>query len=165
MKSMRYHSIYRWYDVRGVLLYVGVTHQPTVREKGHRANSWWIRWADRCVVDPPLLTTRAEAEQAESAAIASESPAFNKTHQAAFDAAAKYLTEIGLDPWDFADRFPPIGRPKSEDPRGNGIGIRFTATEHAIVKAAADAAGQSLSTWVRERAVASAKRAQAKPSS
>jgi uncharacterized protein (DUF1778 family) len=56
------------------------------------------------------------------------------------------------------------GRPKSEDPRGNGIGIRFTATEHAIVKAAADAAGQSLSTWVRERALASAKRVQAKPS-
>jgi uncharacterized protein (DUF1778 family) len=52
-----------------------------------------------------------------------------------------------------------IGRPKSDNPRGKVVPVRFTDDEQAAVQAAADAAGQSLSTWVRERAIASAKRA------
>jgi len=44
------------------------------------------------------------------------------------------------------------------------VPVRFTDDERAIVVAAADAAGQSVSTWVREGAVARAKRAaRAKP--
>lgn len=58
----------------------------------------------------------------------------------------------------------PVGRPKSEDPRGKAVPIRFTVEERAAVQAAADAAGQSLSAWVRSRAVASARRAAAGPS-
>jgi len=57
---------------------------------------------------------------------------------------------------------PTIGRPKSENPRGKAVPVRFTADERAAVQAAADAAGLSLSAWVRERAVASARRAAAR---
>jgi len=36
--------------------------------------------------------------------------------------------------------------------------VRFTTEERALVEAAADADGSSLSAWVRDRAVAAARR-------
>ncbi|WP_037140567.1 plasmid mobilization protein [Rhodococcoides fascians] len=50
------------------------------------------------------------------------------------------------------------GRPKSEDPRDNIVPVRFTASEYDEVARAADAAGVSLSAYLRARGVAAAKR-------
>ncbi|WP_371829844.1 plasmid mobilization protein [Rhodococcoides yunnanense] len=50
------------------------------------------------------------------------------------------------------------GRPKSGDPRDNIVPVRFTVSEHEEVARAADAAGVSLSAYLRARGLAAAKR-------
>ena len=53
----------------------------------------------------------------------------------------------------------PVGRPKSDNPRSSPVPVRFSQEERELVQAAADAAHQSLSAWIRERSVTAAKRA------
>lgn len=50
------------------------------------------------------------------------------------------------------------GRPKSEDPRDSIVPVRFTTSEHDEVTRAAEAAGVSLSAYLRARGLAAAKR-------
>lgn len=49
------------------------------------------------------------------------------------------------------------GRPAAEDPRQT-IGLRVTSAERAELQAAADAAGVGLSVYVREKALAAARK-------
>ncbi|WP_424750913.1 plasmid mobilization protein [Mycobacterium sp.] len=57
------------------------------------------------------------------------------------------------------------GRPPidPEKRRSAPIPVRFTDSERELVEDAAAADGMSLSTWIRARAVAAAKRANRKP--
>lgn len=50
------------------------------------------------------------------------------------------------------------GRPKVDNPRDHVVSVRLTAAERELCAAAADNADDSLSNWVRTRAVAAAKR-------
>lgn len=50
------------------------------------------------------------------------------------------------------------GRPKSDNPRDHVVSVRLTATEHEQCTAAADNTGDSISNWIRTKAVAAAKR-------
>lgn len=50
------------------------------------------------------------------------------------------------------------GRPKVDNPRDHVVSVRLTATEHEQCTAAADNAGDSISNWIRTKAIAAAKR-------
>lgn len=53
---------------------------------------------------------------------------------------------------------PRTGRPKVDNPRDHVVSVRLTATEREQCAAAADNAGDSISNWIRTKAVAAAKR-------
>ncbi|MFI7294014.1 GIY-YIG nuclease family protein [Streptomyces sp. NPDC050121] len=68
-------ALYRLFDRRGGLLYVGITNDPAFRWKQHRGDKgWWPKVADKQVT---WYATRALALQAEALAIHTEGPAFN----------------------------------------------------------------------------------------
>ena len=52
----------------------------------------------------------------------------------------------------------PRGRPRATEPLAKVRGIRFTEAEDALVEAAAEADGKNVASWIREKAVAAAKR-------
>lgn len=68
--------LYRWFDVDGVLLYVGISVSPSERAHAHLAGSRWTRWAVRMDVGAEY-PTRLDALAAEGEAIRRESPVFN----------------------------------------------------------------------------------------
>ncbi len=51
-----------------------------------------------------------------------------------------------------------IGRPPSANPRGTALAIRVTPAEHDELRVAADKAGQPLTAFVRDKALAAARR-------
>jgi uncharacterized protein (DUF1778 family) len=53
---------------------------------------------------------------------------------------------------------PRTGRPPSEDPRSVVLSLRLTTAESEALREAADRAGQPVTVFVRERALAAAKR-------
>jgi len=71
-------ALYRHYDDRGVLLYVGISENPTKRGQNHAASSEWVPYA--CRMEAVWLTDRPTAEAAERAAIQRERPIFNRAH-------------------------------------------------------------------------------------
>lgn len=70
-------SVYRIFDSRGSLLYIGLTNCPLTRMKDHRLMYWygWWQWAAEIRVDPPLI--RHYTQIAELAAIHTEMPLYN----------------------------------------------------------------------------------------
>jgi predicted GIY-YIG superfamily endonuclease len=70
-------AVYRFFDASGLLLYVGVTDQPTVRFAAHRASSAWWTSVDHVRTRVSWHATREEGELAERRAIEIERPEFN----------------------------------------------------------------------------------------
>lgn len=69
-------AVYRCYDSKGALLYVGTTDHPRMRFKSHSYTArWWPEVTDRTVT---WYASRSDAFDAEAAAIRSEAPAHNK---------------------------------------------------------------------------------------
>lgn len=73
-------ALYRHFDKKGVLLYVGISDNPVARSAQHQANSPWHKFSEETTVE--WFDTRTEADAAERAAIRDERPAFNTTHNA-----------------------------------------------------------------------------------
>ena len=71
-------TLYRYYNATDKLIYVGISNNPPVRAGQHRKLSWWWLEATRCTLEH--FATRAEAMQAEIAAIQAEAPAYNIVH-------------------------------------------------------------------------------------
>lgn len=71
-------DLYRWYDVDGVLLYVGITVDRERRERDHARGSMWSEFAVTSKVE--TLPSRVEAERAERSAVHNERPIFNRKH-------------------------------------------------------------------------------------
>jgi len=71
-------ALYRHYDAAGTLLYIGITHQQSVRDTGHRSTSAWVAFAHR--TEARWFPTRAAAGVAEKATIRAEVPVFNRDH-------------------------------------------------------------------------------------
>lgn len=69
------HVLYRVYDVRDELLYVGVTLDVEQRFAAHRQGKTW--WADVATIRLEHFGTRPELEAAEEAAIAAGRPVHN----------------------------------------------------------------------------------------
>jgi hypothetical protein len=83
-------AVYRHYDAAGVLLYVGIAADPSLRSEQHAAKSPWFRFVAH--TQSEWHASRGKAMAAEREAIAAESPVFNQTHNKAHrDAAVAYL--------------------------------------------------------------------------
>ncbi|WP_062215801.1 GIY-YIG nuclease family protein [Streptomyces sp. NBRC 109706] len=74
-RSSERTALYRFYDERDRLLYVGISKDPDQRWREHQQLSPWSRQISRREVE--WLTSRRTAEVAEVAAIKSERPAHN----------------------------------------------------------------------------------------
>lgn len=70
-------SVYRIFDDRSSLLYIGLSNCPLTRMTQHRLTYWygWWQWAAVIRVDPPLI--RHHTQIAELAAIHAEMPLYN----------------------------------------------------------------------------------------
>jgi len=83
-------ALYRHWDASGKLLYLGISHDPAARSEQHRRRSPWFKFVSETSV--AWFETRDQAASAERAAIRSEAPVFNHTHNKANrDAALAYL--------------------------------------------------------------------------
>jgi hypothetical protein len=71
--------LYRCYDARGRLLYVGISFSALTRMQKHRYESRWFRRVSRIEVEH--IPDRASAREAERKAIHTEFPFFNRTHR------------------------------------------------------------------------------------
>lgn len=71
-------QVYRFYDKRGRLLYIGMSINAVRRMEEHRATkAWWLDVAD---VKVDMYPDRASAERAEREAIQRERPRWNVIH-------------------------------------------------------------------------------------
>jgi len=72
------HVLYRFFDAEGVLLYVGITYDLSMRFSTHSVERWWWgQWAYSTLV---RYYSRAALEAAERKAIKSEKPLHNVVH-------------------------------------------------------------------------------------
>lgn len=69
------HTLYRFYNTAGDLLYVGITNNPPGRFGKHRQEKQW--WSNVARITLEQYETRAELAQAESLAIRAERPIHN----------------------------------------------------------------------------------------
>ncbi len=86
--------VYRFYDVDGELLYVGITRDMSQRFAAHRRDAEW--WSDVANVTVEVTAGRAEAEYAEAVAILSERPAHNRS-QPSVERARSRVQSNGAD--------------------------------------------------------------------
>lgn len=89
-------ALYRFYDADDVLLYIGISDHLATRHMSHVAESSWMEFAARSTIE--RHPTRAEAADAEVAAIRAESPLFNSQHNDEPDAVRRlvdYLIKHG----------------------------------------------------------------------
>lgn len=71
-------ALYRLYDEAGVLLYIGISHQPDVRFEQHsKVKEWWPQVVRREV---EWFDDRPSAAASEADAIRSEDPEHNGTY-------------------------------------------------------------------------------------
>lgn len=89
-------ALYRYFDDRERLLYVGITDHIHYREADHVKSSSWMGFAARSTI--VRYPTREEALEAESAMIRAERPLFNVVHNDTPEARhrlVEYLVEHG----------------------------------------------------------------------
>lgn len=83
-------AVYRFYDARGDLLYVGITNSPRHRFAQHADNpdnAWWQYRASHRIT---WYDTRQQALRAEYIAIREERPIHNKMHNLNWRAGCSY---------------------------------------------------------------------------
>lgn len=72
------HIVYRFYDVEGALLYVGVTKEPYKRWEHHEKKKSWFR--EMAVITRSFYPDKESSYEAERRAIITERPRYNITH-------------------------------------------------------------------------------------
>lgn len=80
--------VYLAWGEHGDLLYVGITDDPSARERWHRKHSAWFVWAERIDYSKPY--SRRDALKLEDAAIWEFGPVYNRPQ-------ARDFAEFGLD--------------------------------------------------------------------
>jgi len=89
-------ALYRYYDEKDRLLYIGITDRLLSRTEAHILGSSWMDYAVRSTI--ARYPTRREAAEAETAAIKAEQPLFNDIHNRSPEAKARlvqFLIEHG----------------------------------------------------------------------
>jgi hypothetical protein len=72
------HYLYRHFDEKGLLLYIGISFNPVSRLERHRKLSAWFHNIAR--IEVQRFETLEESEKAERSAIKAEFPLFNIRH-------------------------------------------------------------------------------------
>lgn len=72
-------SVYRYYDEKKLLLYVGVSKHPFQRLKEHRRDKFWHLQVHN--IETEWFPSKSAAHRAERLAIAFEQPLYNRTGQ------------------------------------------------------------------------------------
>ena len=72
------HTLYRFFDDDGALLYIGVTNSPPNRFRAHRADKEW--WGMVKTVKMEQFPSRSALMAGEAAAIKAERPRYNIVH-------------------------------------------------------------------------------------
>jgi GntR family transcriptional regulator len=83
--------LYRLYDKRDVLLYIGITENLGARMNAHAGSQRWWGQVHRMTVE--MLPDRAAAETAETVAIRAEVPPYNKAKRSPVESIAPPSTE------------------------------------------------------------------------
>jgi biotin operon repressor len=87
-------ALYRYWDDKDNLLYIGISGALANRENSHIKSSSWMQFVARSTVE--RFPSRAEAKAAEESAIKSEHPLFNSKHNESAEAVGRlvdYLIE------------------------------------------------------------------------
>lgn len=90
-RAMGHGGLYRFYDARHQLLYVGISRHMEVRWSAHRNTSPWWPKAEFVAVSFFPAECGVFADQAEKASIAHEQPPYNANHRNPSAAVAKSL--------------------------------------------------------------------------
>lgn len=93
---MKETTLYRFFDVDGKLLYIGITDNYPLRLIHHGKDKPW--WDEVKKFAAERLPTRQDAEEAEKLAIRSELPKYNKAHAPAKHAEMGGPETPELDP-------------------------------------------------------------------
>lgn len=72
------HYLYRQFNNKGELLYVGITWSVQIRHQAHKFAEWWD---DITTITIERFETKQEASEAEISAICKENPKFNIYHK------------------------------------------------------------------------------------
>lgn len=102
-------NLYRHYDDRGRLLYIGISIGGPQRQRAHSSRAAWWRRVRKIMIEPH--DTIAAARVAEMMAIAAEGPEFNR--------AGRQPYTLGW--WNWAAREP--GVLPEDDPRWRPVAI------------------------------------------
>jgi hypothetical protein len=90
------YRLYRYFDARDILLYVGISGDLAVRDKSHISRSKWMRLTARSTVE--RRKTLERVKMAERIAIEAEHPIFNVAFNSTPEAKARmraYLEAAG----------------------------------------------------------------------
>ena len=109
-------TLYRFYDANGVLLYVGITHDPEARWGHHARNKHWWRRVAR--IDVEHLDSRTLVADAEKAAILAERPVHNFVYNADGLPDPESLDRYPTDPQHFARRCEQCSGTALQEPAG-----------------------------------------------
>lgn len=146
--------VYRWFDVDGVLLYIGVTYHLQRRAAAHAQTSEWYQFADHCTSET-VEGRWGHAEQVEIAAIASERPVFNVqgNDSGAADRRASYLAAHPLMPKPKSTRRR-YGPKPSGDARTQSVRVVLSEAEKARVVEWTYGTNKRMGTVMREALMA-----------
>jgi hypothetical protein len=102
------YALYRYFDTRSRLLYVGISGDLANRDRSHISRSRWMQLVASSTVE--RLKTLEDVQAAERKAIETERPLFNRLHNDTPEARERlraYLDEIGrLDLLEACDTAP-----------------------------------------------------------
>lgn len=90
------YRLYRYFDARDLLLYIGISGQLGKRNGAHISRSKWMQFTARFAVEP--RDSLEEVKDAERLAIEAEHPVFNQQHNNTPEARERlhaYLDEAG----------------------------------------------------------------------
>lgn len=134
MQPARPCKLYRHFDASGRLLYVGVAFNVVARTAEHQRSAWF----DLVVrIEVERHPDRESAVKAERTAIDTEGPIYNR------------------DPVTMRGK-PRAPRPRTGGTKDEVVRVRIPAADKALLEAAAEREGLSLSAWIRQIALRAA---------
>ena len=148
------YRLYRYYDARNTLLYVGISGALAARDSGHISKSKWMQFTSRSTVE--RHKTLEGVKKAERSAIRAEHPIFNKAYNSTPEAKERlrvYLEAAAHSGSAVTSARTP-GRPLTRSECGSaGVTARLLSEDWNEMTSAAFASANhvsSLDRWTRK---------------